>query len=252
MSVSAKKAGKAPAQPARAKPAPANLTPTESTAPKQGEKPEPADLTFGIELEYVLIYLKNHPDRWMFGHDIIPEAWAVRLVEHAFDEDLIAKCKACHTTVRFPLDIECDLGGIGLPYKVDYGRWHVKQETVKMATAEKEAIEVPPEEYGIQGIEITSRILSAGSDLVVRTIGADHDHLIGFEEEIRAVVDRLEERFCSFGGTRARWDYLYPVSISHFVGQIQRWCAWTGTKSPIESFLRIPRPRRPRYCGIRE
>lgn len=209
MSQSAKKAGKAAAS---------------STIPKRKDQPDAQDLTFGIELEYVFVFLKNHPDRLKFG-DIIPEAWAVRWIEHAFDEDLEAKCKACRATVRFPLDIASDYGVLGIPFRVDYERWHVKRETVKMTPEEKDVLKVSRDEYETYGIEITSRILSAGSDLIVSDMKcSDHDHQIGFQDEIRAVVERLKDRFCSFGGSRARWDYLYPVSVAvlSLIGQESR------------------------------
>jgi hypothetical protein len=172
-------------------------------------------LTIGIELEYLFVALKQGREK-----DPKPvKEVAVKAVHVALASKLEAPCNVCQKPVRFDLP----LNGLG-SYRTVYALWEVGTEGMSPELHDTEAMDCLGEDkaanYEWYGVEVKSRILRLHDALKVREPTSDHTHLITWEKEVAAVVERLRNRFCMFGSKERKAAYLYTgkecgcVSIS--------------------------------------
>ncbi|KAK5175440.1 uncharacterized protein LTR77_000579 [Saxophila tyrrhenica] len=196
------------------------------TSAKAEDANKPA-LTFGVELEYIFATRIDQLDEKSL-HITDRDAIAVDVVRKAVQEKLQAKCKLCGQDVAFDLrlfdgrrhDTEAQAIADALRALGDrsfqeqspdaFTSWEVVTEGVAAKAAELTALGKDEQMYFFNGCEIKSRVLSRAEDLVVPDEGADHDHKITCEQEIRAVLQKLTQRFCLFDPEEDRADYLFP------------------------------------------
>ncbi|KAK3057038.1 hypothetical protein LTR09_002076 [Extremus antarcticus] len=187
--------------------------------------------TFGVELEFIFVTLKDRPDRKSIMASS-KDMFAVEIVKNALREKLCGKCR----DVAFNLKIrEAVLNPFDGPFVERYSEWNVETETLLPTDEERKALGVPnAQQYSFQGVEIISRILSPVEDLLIVDGSADHDHLISYEQEIQAVLNKLTERFCVFDPKQEKFDYLYPnleCALHVHVGQQQEGISLEAVKN---------------------
>jgi hypothetical protein len=172
------------------------------------------DLTFGIELEYVLLRRKRSSDSREADPDLL-DADAVQIVFNSLAQKLPARCMVCNSRVWFDLPLNRD------PLLTNtYECWNVDNEYFRAWSGDEAAQEAlgieAAGEYEYRGVEIISRILHAHKHLEILEPTSTHVHRISYDEEIKAVLRKLKHDFCMLSANRSKNNYLYNGKVAAY------------------------------------
>lgn len=186
-----------------------------SSPPDETEAhPSHTEVTFGVELEYVLTFprsdLISDSDKYQG-----PNKAAQQMVREALSRPLHAQCSICDLEVAFALPLKLPNPISADPLNI-YDKWQVVGEMLHTPLTDRRAINyrlVRTEDgYFFVGLEIISRILRADQFIDVADDLADHVHRVSWAEEVKAVTERLQHTFGErFRSNHSKANYLYSV-----------------------------------------
>ena len=149
----------------------------------------PIALTFGIELEFLLIgeFPKDRSKAFYFAQSLVVDALSM---------PLLAKCASCHEQHRFKLKI----GRSHDPNKPGPSsgeEWIITTDmTAALTTAQRIELGRQGNKANEFGMELKSRIFTQGQHLpTTDSRDSPHRHCITPEQEIAATLGRLHEAF---------------------------------------------------------
>lgn len=154
----------------------------------------PLDLTFGIEIECLLLRVSDPDDE----SSISPLAGR-EAIHTALSQPMTALCSSCQQEHSFalPLNSVVTAGWKQASLDREYTQWTIDEDnSVALTDPELEPIQDKPRFVELDRIEIKSRIIFADKPLTT-TLSSDlnHVHSISWQDEIRTVYNRLNEVF---------------------------------------------------------
>jgi hypothetical protein len=182
--------------------------------------PEPLDISFGVEFEFILI---ERIPNWKEWETIDYRPKIFHGLSRAGDvlKDTWFQCnnKYCNEKFRMPIGVEPppidrdptdDNEDVPAAWKPDHSHWNVVADnSMKLSLDQSTALK--ENHYNMFGVEVTSRKLFFDRDAPVLSNDAttEHEHTITAAEEINTVLAALHRAFDSparaNGGRKTQW-----------------------------------------------
>lgn len=172
--------------------------PSKSQEKKPAPKTDPLNLTFGIEIECLLMR-DTSPDR--AEEAPIPPQSGRQAIYNVLSQNLTVRCASCNKMHEFKLPLNRVLSSRHQLNETDpsYQRWTIDEDSsVGLTDPEWDIVGEDDGDYiYFDRLEIKGRVINASTPLLTRQSRSDpsHTHSVGWQDEIDAVYAQLIKVF---------------------------------------------------------